>query len=69
MSKIPKRKIKRTNVIDSSPIIDNEKEKSSTTITRTICTRSSKLNSLSNNQESTSHEGKFKTELITMIRA
>lgn len=47
-SDITKRKIKRTNIVNSTQMIENDKKKPSNIITRTICTRSSKLNT---NQE------------------
>jgi len=52
---MPKRKTRRTSFVNSSQPIDNETKKIPNTITRTICTRSSKLNTLNNNHEQMNH--------------
>ena len=52
-------KSRKSKQINSSRIIDNDVKKTPHTITRTICTRSSKLNTLNNNnnEEQINHSG------------
>ncbi len=52
---IAKRKTRQISFGNSSQMIENEKKKTPNIITRTICTRSSKLNTLNNNQEAINH--------------
>jgi len=51
VAEMPKRKTRRTNTGNLSQTIESETKKTSNIITRTICTRSSKLNTLNDNQE------------------
>ncbi len=55
ISIVPKRETRRKNVVNSFQTIENEKKQTPNIITRTICTRSSKLNTLNNNQEQINH--------------
>jgi len=57
-SEIPtvlKRETRQKNFLNSFQTIENGKKKTPNIITRTICTRSSKLNTLNNNQEEINH--------------
>jgi hypothetical protein len=50
-----KRQTRQRSFVNSSQTIDNETNKTPNPITRTIYTRSSKLNTLNNNQEQLNH--------------